>query len=98
MSKRFQKKVEDFVCEQCDALVSGDGYTNHCPRCLWSKHVDVFPGDRAHTCRGLMEPVEIRIRAREYDIVHRCIRCGVRRVNKTAEHDDMDAIVRLSQH
>lgn len=97
MSKRFQKKVEDFVCEQCGCAVSGNGYTNHCPRCLWSKHVDVFPGDRAHLCKGLMEPVDIHIRAKECDIIHRCVRCGIERINKTAEHDNAEILARLAQ-
>jgi hypothetical protein len=38
--KRFQKTVEDFVCEHCGHPVAGNGYTNHCSQCLWSKHVD----------------------------------------------------------
>ncbi|MEK7158524.1 MAG: RNHCP domain-containing protein, partial [Patescibacteria group bacterium] len=47
MSRTFQRRVEDFTCESCGAQVTGDGYTNHCPQCLVSKHVDVYPGDRA---------------------------------------------------
>ncbi|WDF05905.1 RNHCP domain-containing protein [Shouchella hunanensis] len=31
-------------------------YRNHCPFCLYSKHQDIIPGDRASTCGGLMEP------------------------------------------
>ena len=56
-TKRFQKRVEDFVCEHCGTRVGGSGYTNHCPKCLWSKHVDVYPGDRANPCQGLMDPI-----------------------------------------
>ncbi|MFA6992594.1 MAG: RNHCP domain-containing protein, partial [Candidatus Gracilibacteria bacterium] len=41
MPKRFSRTIEDFVCEKCGAKVKGDGYTNHCPKCLWSKHVDI---------------------------------------------------------
>ena len=55
--KKFQRTIEDFTCEQCNFAVKGNGYTNHCPKCLWSKHVDVNPGDRAATCGGLMEPI-----------------------------------------
>jgi DNA-directed RNA polymerase subunit RPC12/RpoP len=47
MSSKFRKNKEDFVCENCSREVVGDGFTNHCPKCLYSKHVDVFPGDRA---------------------------------------------------
>jgi hypothetical protein len=61
MSTVFKKTKEDFVCEHCGKPVVGNGYTNHCPECLWSKHVDVNPGDRAATCLGLMEPVGVTI-------------------------------------
>ncbi|GIW69886.1 MAG: hypothetical protein KatS3mg101_0633 [Patescibacteria group bacterium] len=59
MPKLFQKKKENFICKNCGYFVIGNGYTNHCPRCLYSEHVDINPGDRANTCEGLMEPVGI---------------------------------------
>ena len=39
--KKFQKKSENFKCGNCGASVKGEGYRNHCPKCLWSKHVDI---------------------------------------------------------
>jgi len=57
--KLFQKKKEDFICEKCGFVNVGDGYTNHCQKCLWSKHVDINPGDRAEKCQGLMEPINL---------------------------------------
>jgi len=35
------------------------GYTarDHCPYCLYSKHLDIFPGDRKNECKGLMKPI-----------------------------------------
>ena len=72
--KKFQKRKEDFVCEHCGAEVKGNGYTNHCPKCLWSKHVDIFPGDRLEDCGGLMEPVAVEAKkAGKYTIVHKCV-------------------------
>ncbi|MST04461.1 MAG: RNHCP domain-containing protein [Candidatus Pacebacteria bacterium] len=53
----FIKVKEDFVCENCKTEVKGNGYTNHCPVCLYSKHVDVDPGDRLSKCGGLMKPM-----------------------------------------
>lgn len=54
---------ESFVCENCKKTVTPhpDGSArNHCPFCLYSKHVDAdFPGDRAATCHALMAPVDI---------------------------------------
>lgn len=38
--KNFTRVIEDFICENCGTEVKGNGYTNHCPKCLWSKHVD----------------------------------------------------------
>ena len=59
--KQFVRRREDFVCEHCGTKVVGDGYTNHCPKCLWSKHVDIMPGDRAEDCQGLMRPIDIKL-------------------------------------
>ena len=59
--KRFNRRIEDFTCEHCGTEVHGNGYTNHCPNCLWSKHVDINPGDRAADCGGLMEPIAVEI-------------------------------------
>ena len=75
MSLRFQKVVEDFECSHCSKTVKGSGYTNHCPHCLWSKHVDVNPGDRAETCGGNMQPIAIEGATPHYRIVHRCLTC-----------------------
>ena len=55
----FNRKKENFVCENCGEKVEGNGYTNHCPNCLWSKHVDINPGDRAETCHGLLKPIAV---------------------------------------
>ena len=85
--KMFKRKKENFVCEKCGAVVKGNGYTNHCPRCLWSKHVDINPGDRMCLCRGLMEPVEVVKKGDSFRVLHRCIRCGFQRWNKASEHD-----------
>ncbi len=92
----FQRRIEDFVCEHCQAAVVGDGYTNHCPRCLWSKHVDVDPGDRAHSCGGMMQPIRLQGSTPYYRIVHRCERCGFERINDVQKEDDPGAIVALS--
>ena len=54
MSKLFERNVEDFVCTVCGQQVEGNGYTNHCPKCLSSLHVDINPGDRASSCYGVM--------------------------------------------
>ena len=67
--------------------MSGNGYTNHCPGCLWSRHVDVHPGDRAATCRALMQPVGVLYENGEFVVVHECTGCGLVRRNRTADND-----------
>ncbi|MDR0423029.1 MAG: RNHCP domain-containing protein, partial [Rickettsiales bacterium] len=71
-AKKFIKKVENFVCEQCGFEVLGSGYTNHCPNCLYSKHVDINPGDRLCECEGLMLPIDIEQKGGKFIIVHKC--------------------------
>lgn len=93
----FEKKVEDFICEHCSASVTGSGYTNHCPTCLWSKHVDEDPGDRASPCGGMMEPVRVEGATPEYVLVHTCVKCGHKKKNMLNEKDDMDEVVGLAR-
>lgn len=99
MSKKFRRRIEDFVCEKCGASVTGDGYTNHCPQCLWSKHVDINPGDRAAACLGLMEPVSVEgSTGAGYKIRHRCVICQQERFNGVVKDDSPDALIALAQH
>jgi len=59
----MKKVMEDFVCEVCGEKVIGNGVTDHCPKCLWGKHVDEeVPGDRASMCKGLMQPIRSEYR------------------------------------
>ena len=95
MSLQFKRTIEDFACEQCGAEVVGNGFTNHCPSCLWSKHVDVHPGDRAEACRGMMEPIGQEIGGGEHDILYRCVKCKMERRNKVAKGDDRDILAGL---
>lgn len=95
--KRFQKTVEDFVCEHCGHPVAGNGYTNHCSQCLWSKHVDVNPGDRLATCNGLMEPISVEHKNDDYILTQRCTVCGHEKRNKMAKNDNFDAAIAISK-
>ena len=83
--KDFIKKKEDFECEICHAKVKGSGYTDHCPACLYSKHVDINPGDRMSNCGGIMEPVHA-VNERTYIMItYRCTKCGeIKRVKAAA--------------
>ena len=96
-TRKFKRTEEDFICEQCGFFVNGSGYTNHCPKCLWSKHVDINPGDRHATCQSPMEPVGVESKGGKYIILHRCVSCHFQKRNKMAKDDNFDAIIQLSR-
>jgi len=91
----FTRRVENFKCRHCGKSVKGNGFTNHCPYCLWSRHVDIDPGDRMEVCRGMMEPIDVEADGKEYYITHKCSFCGAKKRNKTAQADDINAISSL---
>jgi len=94
--KTFTKRIENFVCAHCGADVLGNGYTNHCPKCLWSKHVDNNPGDRASDCGGMMKPISVTPDKNGYIITHKCEKCGKTIKQHSSENDDIDAIIAIS--
>ncbi len=98
-----KKENTDFICEHCKTQVKAlknGSYRNHCPVCLYSKHLDIIPGDRNSECYGLMKPVGRRIHSKKgMQIVHECTVCGHIIFNKIAEEyhqpDDIDVICLL---
>ena len=103
-NKRFSKNDSGFICEHCGREVTPLGYTsrNHCPYCLYSKHLDINPGDRASDCGGLLVPVHAEISPKKgYVIVHKCEKCGAIRRCKAAHEaavqpDDIDLLIKLT--
>ncbi len=95
--KSFTKTVEDFNCAHCGAVVHGNGYTNHCHVCLWSRHVDNNPGDRAATCGGMMRPIAAQPDGDKFIITHKCEKCGKVKRQKTSDDDSIDAIIEISR-
>jgi hypothetical protein len=93
---KFKKKKEDFKCENCGFEVEGNGFTNHCPHCLWSKHVDIFPGDRSENCSGLMKPINTEQNKGEWSIIHKCQLCSKIQKNKISPQDNFDLVVKIS--
>jgi len=96
VSKKFQRRMEDFVCLNCGECVKGNGYTNHCPKCLFSRHVDMNPGDRQCSCLGLMKPAGVEYVRGEYIIIHKCVKCGMKKRNKSSPDDSFEEIVKVS--
>lgn len=93
----FKKTKENFVCEHCGAEVVGDGYTNHCPKCLWSKHVDIDPGDRKASCGGMMEPYDAENHHGVFRVIHKCLVCGVERPSPVVPQDDFEVVLDVAK-
>ena len=93
--------AESFKCRQCRAFIgptlTGGRHRNHCPLCLYSRHVDgKRPGDRASDCGSLMAPVARFARPDgEVMLVHRCLGCGFERHNRLAADDNTVPLTRL---
>ena len=90
-----------FTCARCGQPVAGQAcgtaHRHHCPRCLWSRHLDETPGDRAASCRGAMEPIAVWARpGGDWAIIHRCRSCGELASNRIAGDDNELALVALA--
>jgi hypothetical protein len=99
------RRFGDFECRHCrrivsaDARLSGVNHRNHCPYCLWSRHVDLHqPGDRLSACKGGMRPIGLAFKQQhkrylsaqrgELMLVHRCVACGAVSLNRGAADDN----------
>lgn len=90
---------EKFTCENCGKNVTKLGYTSrdHCPYCLYSKHVDINPGDRSNECKGLLKPIDIEKYKDTYKIIYKCQKCEQTHKNIMANDDDMNLIIELTK-
>ncbi len=98
----FIMRNECFNCQNCNTQVSAHpngSARNHCPYCLYSKHLDeVFPWDRASACHGMMKPVATNHKKNKgWMIEHECQTCHKKILNKVAEDDDMEVFATISQ-
>ncbi|NMB58424.1 MAG: RNHCP domain-containing protein [Chloroflexi bacterium] len=99
--------TQNFKCRNCGFFVtqnrelSGVNNRNHCPRCLWSRHMDITPGDRKSDCLSRMEPVGLTVKhvnkkygcaVGELMVIHVCTCCGKVSINRIAADDDPDVI------
>jgi hypothetical protein len=102
----------DFHCLHCRRLISDDPRRsrvqnrNHCPCCLWSRHVDLTQaGDRLSACKAQMEPVGLALKqsVRRYGppnggelmLIHRCIECGKLSINRLAADDFGETLLEI---
>lgn len=91
---------EKFICENCNKLVEKLEYSarDHCPHCLYSKHVDILPGDRKNPCKGLLIPIGIEKYRDTYKIIYKCNKCNQLHKNIMATDDDYNLIIELSKN
>lgn len=96
--KKFTMKDEHFICQNCHQEVPALLYSarDHCPNCLYSKHVDILPGDRKNPCQGLLIPIGIEKYRDTYKIIYRCQKCHQQHKNMMAQDDNMEEIITLS--
>jgi hypothetical protein len=100
---RLADGAESFKCGHCKAFVgptiAGGRHRNHCPLCLYSRHVDDRRmGDRASACRALMAPIGFFYRPKgEQVVVHRCLGCGFERHNRVAADDNFLVLAELPE-
>jgi DNA-directed RNA polymerase subunit RPC12/RpoP len=93
----MKRVIEDFVCENCGTKVIGDGYTDHCPNCLWGKHVDeAIPGDRASGCKALMEPIRTNYQNDSFKIFYKCLGCNHEFWVREGKGDNREKLIELS--
>lgn len=99
----------DFSCIHCDGHVCSGSFSsgvqnrNHCPYCLWSRHLDLFAaGDRLSACKAAMQPIALttkrsrnkyRRNSGELMLVHICSYCGEIALNRIAADDDAETLL-----
>jgi hypothetical protein len=94
----------DFKCIHCQTLVTADPdqsgvlNRNHCPYCLYSRHLDLYEsGDRLAACKGPMRPIGLTLKKAkkkkygknygELMLIHECVDCGRLSINRIAADD-----------
>ena len=107
-------RQDGFKCLHCKREVPADNFLshvqnrNHCPWCLWSRHLDLHAaGDRLCACKGAMRPAAltlkrqhkkyVRLGSGELMLVHLCEECGKVSINRIAADDRTDLLLEVFQ-
>jgi hypothetical protein len=115
MKMRYYPNQQDFTCKHCGNWVTVNPYfsgvtnRNHCPYCLWSRHVDLLAaGDRLSACKGKMRPIGLTIKRQskkygsvlqgELMLIHHCTECGAISINRLAADDDAERLIVVYEH
>ena len=106
------KIKKGFECAHCHQWVPfdkfiGTHFRNHCPFCLYSRHVDEKKsGDRYSSCHGLMEPIGLTFKKEGFDkygklrqgelmVIHQCQNCDQFSINRVAADDETEVILKI---
>jgi hypothetical protein len=83
--------------------LSGVNNRNHCPYCLWSRHLDLYAaGDRLSACKAPMQPIALTSKHNrdkyrrgpgELMLVHQCAHCSDFSINRIAADDDSETLL-----
>lgn len=110
LARRGDPSIDtSFRCVHCGAHVitnpmfAGVLNRNHCPYCLWSRHLDLLEaGDRLCACKAPMRPIGLTLKQNrkkysredsgELMIIHACVDCGRLSINRIAADDLTDRI------
>ena len=110
MNSKQEEKNNGFICINCKKWVKISGPNkkvnrNHCPYCLWSKHVDdEIAGDRMASCNTGMRPIGLTTKIARVDkwgqeikgeimIIHECNRCGKISLNRVLAEDESGEVI-----
>jgi len=109
-SDAYQRTI-GFICLNCkfqvrsDIAFSGVLNRNHCPFCLWSRHVDHWQaGDRLSACKMPMRPIGLTFKKLknkyglalgELMLIHQCSDCQAISINRIAADDDIQKILEI---
>lgn len=108
----LKHREKGFNCLHCNNYVSTESFIsgvqnrNHCPYCLWSRHVDSrLAGDRLAACKAQMKPVGLTLKRvhkkypqkaqGELMLIHQCVVCGKVSINRIAADDDTQTVVEV---
>ena len=111
-SQRNTEVNKDFKCLHCHFYVSANTFIagvnnrNHCPYCLWSRHMDLFEaGDRLAVCKAEMKPIGLTLKRTrkkygkatygELMLIHQCSDCEKISINRIAADDNVGLIYEI---
>jgi DNA-directed RNA polymerase subunit RPC12/RpoP len=117
LNRRHEKEMIKgyFICVNCHQMVcfhpttSGVNNRNHCPYCLWSRHMDHYEaGDRLSACKEGMQPIGLTRKdsrskynaanGGELMLVHQCIECGKVSINRIAADDLSEELLQVYEN